>query len=83
MAADVGVVESNLGAQGTPIDRSYAVASAQSSLLRWASLYHIVNQQRVRSRVIVWVVELIEAELYKRTRITDSVHPERPVKDRA
>jgi len=27
-------------------------------------------------------VELIEAELHNRARITDSVHPERPVKDR-
>ncbi len=82
MAADIRVVESNLGAQRPPIDGSYTVARAQSSSLRRASLYHIINWQRVSSRVIVWVVELIEAELHDRARITDSVHPKGPVKER-
>jgi hypothetical protein len=43
MAAAVGFVGSNLRAQRTPIDRSYAVASAQSSLLRRTSFRHVIN----------------------------------------
>ena len=82
MAADVGFVGTNLGAQRTPIDGSYAVASAQSSLRRGASCHHVINRERVRSRVIVRVVDLIETELDIRAWITHTVHPEGPVKDR-
>jgi hypothetical protein len=82
MAADVGFVRSNLGDQRTPIDRSYAVASVQASLRGGASFHHIINRERVRSRVIVRVVSLIEAELDHRAWITHTVHPQGSVKDR-